>query len=272
MRRLVLPLALCAALGGAALAQDQQQGGYHSVTCIKVRDGKMGEYREFMKESRKVGQVLADSGMMATSLRFRSVMPVGAAATCDFLFVNLYQGTPPAPLGPDAFAENLKKAHISMSADDYLARRSSLSQVVSSEMWRIAIQVGDIQKGDYAFLNYMKVHDADNWLELERSVWKPMAEAWVKDGTLHGWFVAQLVLPGGTGAKYQAVTLDVLPNWDATFKGFPVDKTWKQVHPDKDLNQVFEKLGKTRDLDLRTLVVLEDTIVPSRKPSSAGGQ
>jgi len=272
MRGLVLPLALCAALGGAALAQDQQQSGYHSVTCIKVRDGKMGEYREFLKESRKVGQTFADSGMMATSLRFRSVMPAGAAATCDFLFVNLYQGTPPAPPNPDAFAETLKKAHVSMSADEYLALRSSLSQVVSSEMWRIAIQVGEIQKGDYAFLNYMKVHDAGNWLELERSVWKPMAETWVKDGTLHGWFVAQLVFPGGTGTKYQAVTLDVLPNWDAAFKGFPVDKTWKQVHPDKDLNQVFEKLDKTRDLDLRTLVVLEDTIVPSGKASSAGGQ
>src|SRR4051812_19533156 len=139
MRRFLLPLAVCAALGGSALAQDQQQGGYHSVTCIKVRDGKMGEYREFLKESRKVGQVLADSGMMATSLRFRSVMPVGGAATCDFLFVNIYQATPPAPLDPDAFAKTVSKAHISMSADDYLARRSSLSQVVSSEMWRLAI-------------------------------------------------------------------------------------------------------------------------------------
>jgi hypothetical protein len=114
-----------------------------------------------------------------------------------------------------------------MSADDYLARRSSLSQLVSTEMWRTAVAVGEIQKGNYVFVNHMKVPNMRNWMELEQSIWKPMAEAWVKDGTLHGWVVAHPVLPGGTGLQYQAVTVDVMPNWDAAFKPFPIEKTFK---------------------------------------------
>jgi hypothetical protein len=66
--------------------------------------------------------------------------------------------------------------------------------------------------------------------------------------------------------------VDVLPSWDAAFKGWPIEKTFKQVHADKNLNEVFEKLDKSRDLALRELMVLEDKIVAGGKATSTRGQ
>ena len=79
-RVLLLTMATCAWFTNHSVAQEQP-GGYHTVTCIKVRDGKTAEYTRFADESRKVAQAAADSGLMAVGYRFRSVMPAGAAAT-----------------------------------------------------------------------------------------------------------------------------------------------------------------------------------------------
>jgi hypothetical protein len=270
-RVLLLTMATCAWFTHHSVAQEQP-GGYHTVTCIKVRDGKTAEYTRFTDESRKVAQAAADSGLMAVGYRLRSVMPAGAAATCDYVLVNVFQGMPPAPSGPEALSGLLKKAGSSMTAADYIARRASLAQLISSEMWRTVIMVGDIQKGDYLYVNHMKVPDMPAYIEMERSIWKPMAESWIKDGSLHGWVVAQPVIPDGTSLKYQAVTVDVMPSWDAAFKEPPIDTTFKQVHADKDPNQVFEKLLKARDLAFRELMVVEDKIVATGKGPSGSGR
>lgn len=273
MNRLLISTIASFAWFTTLIAQNQQQpSGYHSVTCVKVRDGKMADYRQFLDEnSHKLGQVLADSGRMSAGYRFRSIMPAGAAATCDYVFVSVFAGAPLPPNAPGALADTLKKAGISMSAAEYSARQSSLATLISTELWRTATAIGDIRKGDYVYINHMKVHDMPAWLEMERSIWKPIAESWVNEGSQRGWMVALPVLPGGTGLKYQAITADVYPSWDAVFMQRSVEKTFKQVHSDKDINQVFEKLGKARDLDLRELMVVEDKIVPG-KPSATGGE
>ena len=274
MNRALSLTALALSAGIATLiAQAQQPSGYHSVSCVKVRDGKMADYRQFLEEnSHKLGQAMADSGRMSAGYRFRSIMPAGAAATSDYIFVSVFAGAPPPPNAPDALADALKKAGISMSAADYRARQSSLSRLISTELWRTATTVGEIRKGDYVYINHMKVHDMPTWMEMERSIWKPMAEAWIKEGSQRGWLVALPVLPGGTGLKYQGISADVFPSWDAVFTQRSTEKTFKQVHADKDMNQVFEKLGKSREHDLRELMVVEDKIVPSGKASPTGGQ
>ena len=54
-RVLLLTVATCAWFTNHSVAQEQP-GGYHAVTCIKVRDGKTAEYTRFTEESRKVAQ------------------------------------------------------------------------------------------------------------------------------------------------------------------------------------------------------------------------
>jgi hypothetical protein len=266
---LFLTIALPAGLG-IAMAQDQQPAGYHAVNCIKVKDGKMAEYREFMQDNRKLAQMTADSGRMMVGYRLRSIMPAGEAAACDFVLVSIFKGAPPPPPAPESLADALLKAHVSMSPAEYRAKQAAVGKLVSTEMWRTDIQTGDIQKGDYMFVNHMKVHDFPTWMEMERSIWKPMAEAWIKEGSQRAWLVNRAILPGGDDRKYQAITLDVYPSWEATFKPRPTEKMFKQIHPDKNMTQVFEKLGKSRSLAVRQLMVVEDKIVPSTNGKTGG--
>jgi hypothetical protein len=163
-----------------------------------------------------------------------------------------------------------RRAGSSFTAEEFRARLSSLSYLVFSEIWRNEISVGEMRKGDYVFINHMKVPNVSAYMELERAIWKPMAESWVKDGMLHGWSISRPMLPSGNGVKYQAVTVDVMPSWDGAFKPLPLEATFKKVHPDKNMDEVLDKLGKARSLDLRELMVVDDKIVPAGKASAGG--
>jgi hypothetical protein len=110
----------------------------------------------------------------------------------------------------------------------------------------------------------MKVHDVPQYMELEQSLWKPMAQAWIEQGSLRGWTVNRPVLPGGTELKYQAITVDVYPSWTEAMKPRTIQETFKKVHGDKDMKESFERLNKARDLGRRELLVVEEKIVPSR--------
>ena len=201
------------------LPGQQAPSGYHTVACIKVKPGKSAEYRKWAEEDvHKLQQASADSGRVSAWFLLRYVMPAGSSAACDYLSISLYPGAPPAPMGMDALGAALKKSGFAMSAQEYVDHRSSVTDLVASELWQNQIAVGTLQKGDYLVLNHMKVLKMDEWIAYEKKVWQPFAESMVKDGVTRGWFLNVQEIPGGSDLKYQASTVDVYPSWDAYFK------------------------------------------------------
>jgi hypothetical protein len=265
MKRWVCCITVVLGLFSAGTEAQDQPGGYHRVACIKVKPGKEAEYRQFIADAtRKFFQSSADSGEIAGWYQLRSVIPAGSEATCDYVSVTLFRGLPRPPFGLEELDKGLKRAGVAMSASEFVEKRESVSSLVSVSLSRTAVRVGEPEKGDYAFVNFMRVHNMNDWMDLENDVWQPMAASWVKDGSLRAWMVNRLVLPSGTDTKFQAVTLDVFPSWEAAFKPRPVADTFKQVHSGKDIEQTFEKLGKSRDLARRELLVFEEKVVPAR--------
>lgn len=261
-------LCLVASLGVFAnlLSAQNQPSGYHSVACIKIQPGKNAEYRQFVSDyTRKMMQANVEGGDIAVWYLLRTVIPAGLEARCDYVSVAVYKGRPPAPSGMESLTKQLQKAGLSATADEFLAKRGALTRLVSYELWRTAIHIGEIEKGDYAYVNFMKVHSMKDWMDLEENMWKPMAETWVKDGSMHAWGVNLPVLPSGTELKYQGISLDVFPSWDAALQSRPLSDTFKKVHAGKDLNETFEKLGKSRDLARRELLVVEEKIASNMK-------
>ena len=245
-------------------AQDQPSG-YHTVACIKIQPGKAAEFRQFRNDfSKKLTQAYVDSGDIAAAYLLRTVIPSGTEARCDYVIVSIYKGAPTAPTGMAGLTKALQKAGLSISADDLLAKRGSLAQLVSNELWRNTMQVGNFEKGDYLYVNFMKVHNLTDWMNLERTMWKPMAETWVKDGSMRAWSVNVRVLPSGTDLPYQGISIDVFPSWDAAMKAPPVADTFKKVHPGKNLDATFASLTKARDLARRELMVVEEKTTTSQ--------
>jgi hypothetical protein len=259
-KKLLLTVSAIWMMAGQLEAQ-QQPVYYQTLNCIKVKPGKGREWTQFERDtSMKVAQMRADAGEILTWSLLRSVMPAGQEARCSHMIATLSEGSPRAPLGPEGFEKALQKAGVNMTASDWTAKAISLASLVSTEMWRPRIRVGAPQKDHYLFLNYMKVHDAPEYNDFENNVWRPMAEAWVKEGSQSAWIFATKVLPSGTETTYTAYSADIYPSWDAAFKQRSTQTTFEKVHSGKNYQQTMTRLGKVRDLARRELWVVVERV------------
>jgi hypothetical protein len=264
MKSIFLSAALAATLSITLFAQ-MEPSGYHSVACFKVKPEKASEFHKWVaEEGLKVQQAYADSGRISTAFLLRAVMPQGTSAACDYLSVSFYPGAPPSPISPDAMGAALKKAGLMISAQDYVAHLTSLIELVSNNLFQNRTTVGTARKGDYFIVNYMKVPNTTDWLAYEKKVWQPVAESMVKDGATRGWSVNVQVLPGGSDLKFQAVTVDVYPSWDAIFKGLGFAERFKKVHPDMEIDTTMETFEKLRTILSSELYVVDEMVTPAK--------
>ena len=261
--RSTLFLALASAVLTTSAANAQPQSNlYQTLICVKVTPGKTAEFRRFINDATKPAmQVRADAGELLSWTLLRSVMPAGAEARCDYSFSTFFEGVPPEPAAPGELAKTLEKAGVKMSAAAYIAKRDEVSRLVAYELWRPRIRLGTAAKGNYVFVNYMKVHDMPAYAKYENDVWRPMAEGWIKEGSQTGWVFSTALLPGGTDLKYAAYSADIYPNWAETFKTRNLAEMFKKAHPGKDQQQTMAPQGKLRDLAERHLMVVEDRVV-----------
>ncbi len=258
--------ALVAATLPLTLLAQQPPNGYHTVTCIKLKPGKsFADYRQWVAEGpHKLQQANADSGRISAWYLLEYHMPAGTSAACDFVNVSIFPGPPPAPQRLEELGALLKKAGITMGTKEYVDQRSSMAELVFAELWQNWSAVGTLQKGDYVVLNHMKVHNMADWVAYEKKMWQPFAEAMVKDGVIHGWFLNTPVYPGGTDLKYQAATVDVYPSWDALFKDDGFEERFKKVHPGADMNQTLASFEKLRTIGSLELLSVDDVVVPAK--------
>ncbi len=263
--RMLLSVAIAAAFSASPFAQ-QAPTGYHTVACIKVKPEKASEFRKWAAEDvHKYAQSRVDSGAVSTWYLLRSIMPQGTSAECDYLVVSMFPGMPPQPMGIQELDAGLKKAGLTMSAQEYVDRRNSLTTLVSNNMFQNQAWVGSSQKGDYFMVNYMKASNPQDWVAYEKKIWQPLAEAMVKEGVTRGWSVNLQVLPSGSDLPFQGVTVDVYPSWDAVFReDTKFIERFKKVHPDMEFGTTYEQFEKLRTIFSTQLFVLDDMITSAK--------
>jgi hypothetical protein len=255
-----IPCAALAAACSLALSAQPAPSGFHTVACIKVKPGKIAEFRAWTTEEfHKFAQARVDSGELSTSYLLRAVFPAGASAECDYLTVAMYPAAPPEPVGMEKMSATLKKAGLNMSAQEYIDRRDALSTLVSSTLFQNQAYAGSAKKGAYMVVNYMKTSNYDKWVDFEKKVGKPMAEQSISDGFTCGWSVNALWFPWGSDLPYQGVTVDVFPDWNALFKSDPkFEENFNKAHP--DLVTSPEEMEKIRTQAIVRLFRVEDMI------------
>ena len=266
---------VCAAvLSVAAAAQAPSAGPFYTSTCLKVKPEKNSDFRKFERETlHKYAQARLDSGALISWFIMRAVLPAGTENGCDYVVVGTYPGAPKKPLGPDELSDVLKKAGLGMTADQYTQSRNTVSELAETGLFRNMLSVGSMQKGDYLAINLNKTQDPNQWVQLEKKLWQPMAEAFVKQGITRGWYANVRVLPEGTGMRFDTVTVDAYPSWDAYFQFQENPKVWdiwKQVHPDSDPNTAFADYYKNVNRVAVELWVVEDMLSKTGSPAASG--
>jgi hypothetical protein len=263
-------LFVCAVLFAAfsaMLSAQQASTGYHSVACIKVKPENNSEFRKWAAgDLHKIAQSRVDDGAVSQWILLRSVIPSGTSAECDYVVVTMYPGVPPHPMGLDELDAALKKAGISMTAQQFVDRRNSLTTLVSNKMFQNRAFVGGFKKGDYFVVNYMKAANLEDYVAWEKKAWQPMAEALDKENLRSGWSLNTMVFPGGTDVSFNAVTVDVYPTWESIFNNDfqHFYQLWQKAHPDMEFGTTFEQYDKLRhqgDIDIN---VVQDTITSTK--------
>lgn len=227
---------LALGLAWNSMAFGQEPTEYIRDTCVKVRDGKAAEYSDYLRDSAKLAKVRVDSGVYGAYIIAQASYPTGRSARCDYHLViswNKFPGEAPTPEQTEA---DMKKAGISMSRTARAAKGAELSYIVGADLMRGRAGAGaGVVKNGYARVNYFKIKPGmqGDWVRLETTGWKPLAESAAKDsGT--SWSAYTLVMPGGADLPYDAITVDGYPSWEALGKGIPVRSIWNKVHPDQD--------------------------------------
>ncbi len=239
--------------------------GFHQVQCIKTKPEKGVEFRKWTEgDLHKYAQGLVDSGRLSSWALVRAVTPAGSASPCDYFVIGFYPGLPPEPLGMAGLGPVLKKAGLSMTAEEWVARRDSMSALVSTGLWQNYATVGSMQKGDYIVVNEEKAADVDEWVAYEKKAWQPIAEQLGKEGLTRGWSVNVLVLPPrGSENRINGVTVDVYPSWDAVIKSM-IDpeflNRWRKIHPDMEIGTTMEHYDKLRNNLSANLFRVDDMI------------
>lgn len=272
IQRLVLGAVLAVPVC-AVLPAQQNPTGFHTVNCVKINPEKSAEFHKFMSDViTKVALSRVDSGDVVAWYLLRAVMPLGKSAECDYVTVSVYPGAPPEPFTGDKMTAVLKKAGVSMSGAEYVARRDSVSTLISSNLFQNEVLVGKANKGGYLAVNYMKTSNIEAWVKFEKELWQPVVEAMVKDGVAAGWSLNLLAFGLESDLPYQGVTVDVYSSWDQVFKDDPqfVDR-FKKVHPDLDQNTWDDRLAKTRTMVRSELYAVEDLITSGKQPVSTVG-
>ncbi len=240
------------ATAGTSFAQTAPDPGTIRDYCIKVAPGKVADYETFVKDvTLPLARARAEAGEFAWLLVARGVFPAGSSARCDYRIVYGYKGLPPEVASKETLSAALKRAKLTMSFDEMVARRDALTHLVGVELWYAIDGVGsDVEKDNYVVLNHNTVKDGQfaEWQKLETTYWKPLVEAWLKAGGKGSWSISSLRWPTGTSAPYSSLSVDVFQDWNSMVRGVPLNDLWPKVHPKITSAEVFERLAKTRSV------------------------
>lgn len=119
-----------------------------------------------------------------------------------------------------------------------------------------------------AQVDYMQVAPdrADEYLSVERELWKPLHQARADNGRILGWQLYVVRYPAGTGHDYQYITVTLYDNLGAVED--PEYMTYaQQVHPDVDVALAVERTNDTRALMRSELWFQHDLVAADTPPS-----
>lgn len=260
MSRQLLPcLVALPAVWGQSATPPPPAAHYVMVNCLKLVPGaRPPEVTKFHKDY----TIPLYRSMMEANPRLRRVayqrnaVPGGAAAECDYRVVSIYAGWGGGPtrLTP----EHMKKAGLTISVDEYFAKRNALYKSVRSEILRTWPGHGDMKKDDWLVTSYVKIAPGrfSEYVSRGTEIWQPLSKERIQQGKMAGSFRAGVSF-AGTESPYNAVAISVFNKWDQILGDFDYMATFAKVHPGKS----YEVLARTgRDISQTIRVEIDQVM------------
>jgi len=111
----------------------------------------------------------------------------------------------------------------------------------------------------FVIVEYMKTKPGKEWnyVELERNFWKPVHQQRIKNGEIIAWQLYHIRYTGASD-PYNYATVTIFNDPEKLENPWTVDPM--TVHPDKDIESIYEETEESRELVITNLLLRENYV------------
>jgi len=246
-----------------AIAQDAQTM-YYTVQYMKVPLENDNSYIRLETEVWKIlHQARKDAGLLDGWYLFRVLSPNGTNTEYNYVTINAYSSIEKLAGHYESFGVDYTKL-LNSDQISIALETDQIRDLVKEEVWQLEDRVfaENVEKMyRYQVVNSMRLKpgvSGTEYMEDEQTYWKPIHQARMAGGKMHGWGMYSLIMPGGTSASYTYGTADFYSNFSDMFYDF--SSLFAKIHKGKDIDKIYEKTDETRDLLTSEVRLLIDYI------------
>lgn len=249
----VVMLTLTLAYATPVLAQEAPPTIYLEITKRQtLNDDFMDTQKELVQPF--VQQRIKQGTQIAHGV-FRVHFPRGEGVNYNYVTMDVYGDFDHLHMGWDKMVETASAAFPNVNMPKMVERYESAAEDINSEVFMIRNEAypgpatGNGKPPKFVAVNYMHVPAGKgaDYLAMENEIFKPIHQARAKDDLMADWVLAQRVFPYGTEWKYNYITFDIFSDWKSMGAG-GLDTYFTKAHPNKNADEVWEKMMGLRDL------------------------
>ena len=245
-------------------AQDDPTN-YHLIGYMKVEPGMHGDYLKLEKAWKKIHAARKEAGDLQNWSLSRVISPTGADVEYNYVTRNTYRGDKQLAnhFEGDYMPENWTSL-LTPEEIQLVMRTGEIRTIVRNEVWTNAevALADDYNKATITVFNYFDHPEgksrADHFA-VERDIWLPLHKARIADGSLKGWVLLQMMMPGGSSQPYHDATVDIYADMNALLAD-PMFDYFEKIHPGKKVADLMERTNANSDLMMREVRMTLDRL------------
>lgn len=252
MKTLLMPVALAFALTCLPQTGNAQNDptAFAVSDLMKVKPGAEQKYLDLEKNFWKpIHQERIKQGKISGWILYR-VLYTGTADLYNYATVTFFDD--PAKLenswdGIDA-KKILPGKDVDKAYNETLASRDLVRSNLIMKQDE-AVPESNSSPAKYIQVDFMKVKPGNEgvYLDVEKSIWKPVHQEFIKAGTRVGWSLWSNLFPAGSGTDYQFITANFFSEF-SKIGAADYNDAFKKAHAGKDIDALNVKTGNSRDL------------------------
>jgi hypothetical protein len=190
------------------------------------------------------------------------VLPAGTESPYQYISTAFFSRFPNLDEGLTERAPFIEKA--GSTPEKFRAMLTDLSTLVRMTVSTPIERIGELEPGDFMRIDYMKVPPgkAADYVEAERTVYKPIHEQRMKEGYISAWGLSAMVFPGGTQREYDFFTINVVKKsegFGAMNRGYE-QAFFSKVHPKLNYFSIMTRTPELRSIVNTRYVRVMDTV------------
>lgn len=234
---------------------------YVVIEYIKVKPAMRANFVKLQKEVwKKVEQEKVKLGKISSWELYEVLYPAGSTAEYNYVMYhkvtgwNAIEGI--SESNDEIFRKLLSKEQLAMMESSY-----EIEELAKKEVWQVEDKITRadyVPPSKYHLANFMSIADGkwDDYMEMEKTLVKPIHEEQARIGGRAGWALLALREPDGSARAYQASTMDFFDRW-ADIGANDLSDFYSQIHPGKSPEYITRQITGTRSLirqEIRKLV------------------